>query len=76
MAKVALIMDMVEKKGMLVERPFLMEFIERFLGIHHKKISKIHPELFEQMKVWATRQKVQYIVAAREYCLLSVANTS
>ncbi len=58
-----MITDMVEKKANLLERPFLMEFIERFMGIHQEHISKIRPELFEEVKIWVTRQRIQYIVS-------------
>ncbi len=57
-----MITDMVEKKGNILDRPFLMEFIERFMEIHRESISKIRPEFFEEMKIWATRQKIQYFI--------------
>ena len=57
-----MITDMVEKKGKLLDRPFLMEFIERFLGIHQERISRIRPELFEEVKIWVNRQRIQYII--------------
>ncbi len=53
---------MVEKKGNLLERPFLMEFIERFLGINKTKISTIRPELFEEVFGWVMRHRINYFV--------------
>jgi hypothetical protein len=57
-----MITDMVEKKGgYLIERADLMEFIERFMDIHKEKIMKIRPELFDEIRSWVTRQKINYI---------------
>ena len=37
-----MIQDMIEKKGMLLEHPFLMEFVERFLSIHKVQVQKVN----------------------------------
>jgi hypothetical protein len=57
-----MIQDMIEKKGMLLEHPFLMEFVERFLGIHKVQVQKVNYDLWHDILQWAIRQKIQYIV--------------
>ena len=57
-----MIQDMVEKKGRMLDRPFLMEFVERFLGIHQVQIHEANYELWVEVLQWTIRQKIQYIV--------------
>lgn len=57
-----MILDMVEKKGeYLIDRVYLMQFIERFMDIHKERICQIRPELFDEVRLWVTRQKINYI---------------
>lgn len=54
--------DMVEKRSMLLDRPFLMEFVERFLRRYKGKISDDNYELWQEVLQWTIRQRVQYLV--------------
>ena len=52
--------DMLEKKSkLLFDKAIILEFVQRFMGIHKARIQKVRPEVYETVYAWVFYSRLQ-----------------